>query len=73
MSIAGSVDVIAATIRKSVGLLVHGDADLPHLVGQARLGERDAVLTSTCAVSMSVPGWKVTVIAVSPWLEFERI
>jgi hypothetical protein len=56
------------TIKQVGRALARGDADLPDLRGQARLGDATRFCTSTCAVSRSVPSWNVTVIETLPSL-----
>ena len=73
MSIAGSVVVIAATIRKSVACLVTVTPIWRTCSGRRGSASATRFWISTWAVSMSVPGWKVTVIEVRPWLMFERM
>ena len=65
--------VIAATIRKSVDCLVTVTPIWRTWSGRRGSASATRFWTSTCAVSISVPGWNVTVIDVSPWLEFERM
>ena len=74
MSIArGSVVVIATTIRKSVACLVTVTPIWRTCSGSRGSAIATRFWTSTCAVSMSVPGRKVTVIVATPWLELERM
>jgi hypothetical protein len=72
--VAGDVELVVGLVRREhvhdhhqVGrALPRGDAESAHLLRQARLGDGDAVLDSTCAASRSVPSAKVTVSDIAP-------